>query len=220
MQQTRALTASVTGKGLAGKVLAGSVLAGSVLAGMLTASLVLAATAGASNTSVKVREFVHAKTTLATLHQTVAIPRGRLSGTLNPVTGALKAKLALPAATSTISLVGIGLAKATFTVAPTEPVTGKVDFSANTITTTSTFNIDVDSVTAAGTSVNLVGKHCRTSQPIVMTLTGAFELVGPSSFSSTYTIPPLEQCGLATVALNAVVAGPGNTFDATFSPFK
>jgi hypothetical protein len=37
-------------------------------------------------------------------------------------------------------------------------------------------------------------------------------------FSGTYTIPPLQNCGAATKALNLVVPGPGNTFTAVATP--
>ncbi|HEV3213560.1 MAG TPA: hypothetical protein VGZ03_09220 [Acidimicrobiales bacterium] len=202
------------------RALGAAAACGAILSGSLGATLTFSSPAGAATPLVKVKEFVHATTTLATLKQTVAIPRGRLSGTLNPITGALRAKLALPPASSTTSLAGIGLVKATFSVVPTKKVMGKVDFVKTTITSTSVFNIHVDSLTPVGTSVNLVGNTCQTSQPITMTLTGPFVAIGDMTFSSTYTIPQFANCGAGTTALNALVAGPGNTFTATFSPFK
>ena len=199
-------------------------ICGTVLAASLGAGL-FSAPAGATKKHkpkpvVKVSDFVHASTTLAKLKQSVVIPTGRLSGTLNPLTGALKANLALPPASSTIALAGIGLVTATFSVVPTKPVVGTIDFTTSTITTTSVFNIHVDSVEPQGTSVNLVGTTCQTSVPITMTLTGAFAPFGPSTFSSAYTIPPFAHCRLGTEALNLAVAGSGNSFTAVFSPYS
>jgi hypothetical protein len=206
------------------RTLGTATVCGTVLAASLGAAL-FSAPAGATKKHkpkpvVKVKEFVHASTTLAKLQQTVAIPTGKLSGTLNPLTGALKANLALPPASSTIALAGIGLVTATFSVVPTKPVVGTIDFTKSTITTTSVFNIAVDSLEPQGTSVNLVGTTCQSSVPITLTLTGAFALIGPSTFSSDYTIPKFAHCGLATVALNQAVAGSGNGFTALFSPFS
>ncbi len=51
-----------------------------------------------------------------------------------------------------------------------------------------------------------------------VTFSGKISPTGTSSFSGTCTIPPLHRCGVATPALNLLVPGPGNTFDASFSP--
>ena len=80
--------------------------------------------------------------------------------------------------------------------------------------------VKIISVTPVGTNLNLVGNSCITSQPITLHLSGPFEFVGPASFSTTYTIPPFQNCGLLTAAVNQLVPGPGNAFNATFSPFS
>ena len=49
-------------------------------------------------------------------------------------------------------------------------------------------------------------------------MNGTANLSGASTFSSTYTIPDLANCGLATTALNLVIPGPGNTFSAVVQP--
>ena len=187
----------------------------------LTGALAMGAAlpAGAANPNVKVFEYVHVTTTIAKENQTVIVPRGTLTGKLNARTGALTATLALPPASSPVQLAGIGLATATFQTVPTKAVKGRVDFKKGTISTSSTFNIHIISVTPVGTSLNLVGNNCITTQAIKLALTGKFVLVGPSTFSTTYTIPPFQNCGLITVAVNQLVPGPGNAFNATFSPF-
>jgi hypothetical protein len=69
-----------------------------------------------------------------------------------------------------------------------------------------------------GTTVNLVGTTCMTSKPVSVTMSGPASLGAPSVFSGVYTIPPLQNCGLATTALNLVLPGPGNTFSASATP--
>jgi hypothetical protein len=161
---------------------------------------------------------VHASTTLAKLHQTVTVPPGTFAGSIDLGNGALTGNLALPPASTTVSLAGIGLATATFKLAPVKPVTGTVNFSTLAVTATATFNVLVTSVDPLGLPVNLVGNHCGTSKPVSVTFAGVLSLSGSSTFSGTYTIPPLKRCELATPALNLVIPGPGNKFSASFSP--
>ncbi len=44
---------------------------------------------------------------------------------------------------------------------------------------------------------------------------GVANIGAPATFSGTYTIPKLKDCGLVTPALNLLIPGPGNTFSAT-----
>ena len=124
----------------------------------------------------------------------------------------------MPPASTTVRLAGIGLATATFVLAPTRAVHGKVNFSKFTISATSTFNIVIRSLDPKGTSLNLVGNHCQTSTPVSLTFSGPFQVIGQSTYTGTYTIPPLANCELLTTVLNTMVPGPGNAFSATFSP--
>lgn len=161
---------------------------------------------------------VKASTTLAKLNQTVTIPPGTFIGTLNLDTFLLKGKLTLPPASTTLSLAGIGLATATFQFVETKPVTGKLNIRSWTVSSTASFNVSVTSVKPADLSTNLVGNHCATSKPVAVSFSGKFTFVGASIFSGSYTIPPLQNCGLATSALNLVLAGPGNSITASFAP--
>jgi hypothetical protein len=193
-------------------VLGGMVLSGIAITGALLAG---AGVAGASSMSIK--EVVNASTTVKKLNQTVVIPTGSFKGSVNESSGALKGKLNLPPASTTVSLAGIGLATATFTLAPTKQVTGKIN-SALLIKARSTFNIKVTSLDPKGTSINLVGNACMTSSAVTLSFSGTLNVIGTTTVSGSYTIPPLAHCGLLTVALNAELAGPGNTFTATMTP--
>ena len=189
-----------------------------VVAGVIGGSALLAPAAGASSSQFPLKTVVNATTTIAKLNQTVVVPPGTFSGSLNTNTGRIKGKLKLPPASATVSLEGIGLATATFALAPTKAVTGRLSFSTGELTATSTFNILVTSVDPRGTSINLVGSRCRTSKPISLTFKGAISPISGGTVTGTYTIPSLEDCQLAAPVLSAMVAGPGNTFTASMTP--
>ncbi len=169
-------------------------------------------------TTLPLNYTVDASTTLATLHQTVNVPPGTFTGTVDLTDGSLRGHLALPPAATTVSLAGIGLVTATFDLVPVGRVTGTVDIATLSVTASATFDVRVVAVDPLGLPVNLVGDRCETTKAVTVPFSGAFSLTGDSSFSGEYTIPPLHDCGLATAALNLVVPGPGNTFTAAFSP--
>ena len=132
--------------------------------------------------------------------------------------GATLATVAGGAGPSAEALAGVGLATATFKLAETKPVTGVVDLSNLTVTATSTFNVLITSVNPLGLPINLVGNSCGTSKPVSVTFSGKFSFGGSSSFSGSYKIPQLSNCGALTAALNLVIPGPGNQFNASFAP--
>jgi hypothetical protein len=171
-----------------------------------------------ASTNLPVHYTVHASTTLAKLHQTVTVPPGTFTGTINLGTGVLEGNLALPPATTTVGLAGVGLANATFQLAPTRPVRATVDFSTLVVTATASFNVLVTSVEPLGLLVNLVGTSCGTSRPVSVTFSGKLSFTGASTFSGVYRIPSLDECGLLTPVLNLLIPGPGNQFTASFAP--
>lgn len=169
-------------------------------------------------TLVHLDESVRATTTLAKLKQTVVIPRGTFVGTVNAANGAMSGTLALPPATTTVAIAGIGLAKVTVSLEPTAPTTGVFNFNTDVVKATSKFNIHVDSVEPLGLPVNVVGKKCTTSTPVSLAFSGVVPPFGTGKVAGTYTIPPLAHCGASTVVLNAAIAGGGNTFSASMAP--
>lgn len=182
--------------------------------------------ATADTVAVRVRDVrfpfdyvVDATTHLKKLNQDVTVPTGTFRGIVNLTTGALAGDIALPPAQMTLSLVGFGLVTANMQIVERQPVTGTLDTSTFVISATAVFDIRIISAYPSATpTVNLVGDSCRTSQPVNVTMAGPANLTGASTFSSEYTIPDLETCGLATTALNLVVPGPGNTFTAVVQP--
>jgi hypothetical protein len=189
-----------------------------VVAGGLVADVGTAPSSGAAGTVIPVDYTVNASTTLAKLHQTVVVPPGTFIGSIDITTGVLTGNLTLPPASTTVSVAGIGLATATFSLTEAKPVVGTVDIATLTAVTTASFNVMIDSVEPLGLPINLVGNHCETSTPVSVTFSGPISLSGASTFSGDYTIPPLANCGLLTPALNLVIPGPGNVFTASFSP--
>jgi len=180
-------------------------------------AVVPAARAEAS-TSLPVHYTVRASTTLAKLHQTVTVPPGTFTGTIDLGSGVLEGNLSLPPATTTVGLAGVGLANATFQLSPTGPVRATVDFSSLVVTATASFNVLITSVEPLGLPVNLVGTSCGTSRPVSVTFSGKLSFTGASTFSGVYGIPPLDGCGLLTPVLNLLIPGPGNQFTASFAP--
>lgn len=199
-------------------------LAGLALVAGMTLGLPLStANATTSPSTLPIDWTVNASTHLAKLNQTVTVPPGTFVGSINLSTGHLEGNLSLPPATTTIRLAGlVPLATATFAITEAAPITGQVNFSTFNVSAVASFNIHVVRATPLGPPlglpVNLVGNECQTSVPVTVKMAGKASLTGPSTFQSTYTIPPLAHCGLATVALNLLVAGGGNTFTATFAP--
>ncbi|HVN51369.1 MAG TPA: hypothetical protein VMT43_08050 [Acidimicrobiales bacterium] len=186
---------------------------------LATFGLATAPSAGAADFIVPIKWNVNASTHLKNLNLDVTVPQGTFTGTVDVTTGALQGTLSLPPATQTISFLGIPLATATFAMTPTGPITGHVDLKNKTASVDSSFNFNITSATLSLLPhLNLVGDHCHGSTPISVSMSGPVNLTGASTFSSTYTIPPLTGCGFVTPILNLVVPSSGNTFTATFAP--
>ena len=184
-----------------------------------TLALASASSASAANPTFPFDWKVDASTHLKKLNQTVKVPTGSFVGSVNLATGQLTGHITLPPASTTVSLAGIGLARATFQISEVQPVSGHVDLATLQATATSVFDIKVVKASPALLPfVNLVGNSCKTATPVTVTMTGLASLTAASTFTGTYTIPKLAHCGLATTALNLVVPGPGNTFTAVAAP--
>jgi hypothetical protein len=186
---------------------------------LATFGLATAPAAGAADVIIPISWNVNASTHLKNLNLDVTVPPGTFTGTVDLTTGALQGTLNLPPASKTISFIGIPLATATFAMSPTGPITGHVDLTTMTASVSSSFGFSITSATLTLFPwLNLVGKSCRGVSPIAVNMSGPVSLTGASTFSSTYTIPKLTGCGLATSLLNLVVPSSGNTFTATFAP--
>jgi hypothetical protein len=181
------------------------------------------APAASADSFIPFKYNVTATTHLKKLNQTVKIPRGTFTGKIDLEKHKLVGDITLPPATFTMSLAGVvPLVTATVQTVETKPVVGKIDFSTSPfgVVATSTFNIRIVSAYAAGIPVNLVGDNCTTSKPVSVTMRGTANISQPATFSGLFTVPPLQNCGAATIALNQLIPGPGNTFTAHATPPK
>ncbi len=170
---------------------------------------------------------VVATTFIKKANETITPPPGTFKGSIDLNTGKLTGNISIPPSTFTQSEAGIGLLTTTAATVPTKPVTGHVDLKTFKISSTSVFNIWLKSmyvplpklpVPVPIPPVNLVGNSCTTVAPIAITMKGVAHLSGPSTFSSTFTIPDFQNCQAMTTVLNQEIPGPGNTFTATVTP--
>jgi hypothetical protein len=190
-----------------------------ILTAALAGSVALAPPASA-DPIVPVEQRIDAVATVARLGQDIEVEGGSFTGTVDLGTGAINGDIVLPPATTFVNLAGlIPAARATFEMRPVGPATGHLDLAAGTASITSTFNIYVPRIDPLGIGlVNLSTSRCKTVTPITVTMSGPFNLSGPSTFSGDFTIPQFQNCGLSTTALNLLAPGPGNTFTATATP--
>ncbi len=190
-------------------------LVAAVLAGAMSVAVVHDSSP-ASATPVTFVYNLNASTHIKKLNQDIVIPRGTFTATIDFPSGDLTGSIALPKATSTVMLAGLPAATATFKTVEVKPVTGHIDFSTFNVTATAVFDIKIPSVEPLGLPVNVVGNHCHTSQPVRVTMRGHASFSG-GTFTGTYTIPDFTNCSASTLAINALIPGPGNTFTAVAS---
>jgi hypothetical protein len=208
--------------------LVGSLSTGRARRTLAAIGLTLAVAAGSvalapsvsADPDIPINQNIDVTTHLATLNQDIVTNGGSLTGTLDLGTGDLVGDLTLPASETTMQLVGlVPLATVGTRVVPTGQITGHVDLATSTITTSSSFNLHIQYVRPLGVGINLVGNRCQTSRPITLETTGTIDLATQTgTLEGEFEIPPLKNCGLSTLLLNALVAGPGNTFTASASP--
>jgi hypothetical protein len=166
---------------------------------------------------------VDAVTHVKKFDQTIEVTGGTFVGGIDLETADLEGVLSLPTTEFTFTLAGIGLVTATAQIVPTQPVTGRVDFShlpKIALTATAVFNIRIINAHATGTNLNLVGDSCTTASPVTVTISANANLDGPTTMAGEFTLPPFQDCGglVTTTALTLAISGPGNTFTATATP--
>lgn len=163
---------------------------------------------------------VDATSTLAKLNQTVHIEGGTFKGAYDLGTGQLTGDLNLPKVTSRLDIGSLPLANITMKMEQAERVTGTVDLATMTAHTKSKLNVRIPEIRPVLLPfINLVRTTCMTSKPVEANLSGPVNLAGDSTFTATYTMPKLKDCGWGiTEILNLLVPGEGNTMTATFGP--
>jgi hypothetical protein len=163
--------------------------------------------------------------TIAKLRQKVNLPPGStFNGSLDTSTGQLTGHVSVPQFTARLSVLGVPV-DATLQFIEARPVSGTVTLGSpnSTVNATASAIIRITRLDSPLLPLlNLAGENCHTSSPVVLPLKASAPtsalLTSGVTFSGTTTIPPLEGCGLSTLLLNTLMAGPGNPFNVTIAP--
>jgi hypothetical protein len=177
----------------------------------------LPTTAASADTSITATYPVSGSTYLKALNTTVPLGPGTLSSTLDLTTGDVTAStLTLPAATASFKEFGFIPVSATTAMIPVGTATGTASLSANTVSVTSQFDMQITSLKVGGLSIP-VGRSCETRTPITTTISSqaGFSLLSGGNVAGSFTIPRFSHCGLATLLINLTIPGPGNTITLT-----
>lgn len=190
-----------------------------MMSALLIAAAAFTAAPATADTTIPINWNVNATTHIKSLNMDVVVPQGTFNGAFDVANGSLTGNLALPPASKSIDLLGLPIASTTFAMTQNGPITGHVDLATMTATVNTSFNFAITSASLSFLPwLNLVGRSCRGTSPINVTLSGPVNLAGTSSFDATYTLPKLTGCGILTPILNLIIPGPGNTFSASFGP--
>jgi len=145
---------------------------------------------------------------------------GTLLATLDLGTGDIVGNVTLPRATGSFTTLGFVPVTATVEFTEVGQTTGWSNPMGGATTTTSHLNIRIVSVTTVLGLPILVGHHCQTKTPAVITLNSepGFTPIRGGVMNGTYTIPPFENCLLSTWLVNLLIPGDGNTISLTVGP--
>ncbi|WP_158888887.1 hypothetical protein [Amycolatopsis anabasis] len=169
--------------------------------------------APASAATINVTYPVTGTTVIKNNGSTLPLGPGSMKTTVVTRTGGgdLTGTLDLPPTRSTFTVGGIIPAKATVTIIPAGPVTGKIE--QGVVTAHSDVYIQLSDIWVAGIFHTPVGNECRTETPVGMDLKseGAFTVFNGGTVAGTYTIPDFANCTIFGPLLSSQVSGPGNT---------
>lgn len=186
----------------------------------LTASVAVAVTGLASAQPAQAApiDLVFANTTgttfLAKPKVTAEIPTSVVKTTVDLDTKALTGSATIPDLTVHLTLAGLIPTTSIVRIVPIGALTGTVDLGANTMSTTTTFQLQVLKVFQDSLpDLNLVSSGCVTKSATSATLTNTtpINIFGTTTVSGTYPIPAFTKCGLLTPLLTSLLAGDGNT---------
>jgi hypothetical protein len=146
----------------------------------------------------------------------LALGPGTLATTVDVATGAMTADLSLPPATGSFTEIGFVPVKATTELIPVGQATGTVAKVGGAVTATAQVTLRITSLTVAGLPI-LVGPVCQSAYPATITLASQAGWSPPVGgvLAGSYTIPPFQNCLLATPMINLTIPGPGNTIALT-----
>lgn len=188
---------------------------------LLTAFGVVFAGGGpaAAQTSITATYPVNGSTHIKATNSSLTLGPGSLTATLDLETGGVTGNLTLPRATGSFRELGVVPVTATTEFIQAAPTTGQVDLNTGAVTSTSHVTLRLSALRVAGIPTP-VGNRCQTQSPANIQLTSGadFNVLNGGPLSGTYTIPPFENCLLATPLINLTIPGSGNTIDLTLGP--
>lgn len=144
----------------------------------------------------------------------VAVPSSVVTTVLDTDTGTLTGTADLADLTARLKLAHLLGVTSTVRIVPAGPLTGTFDLTADKLSTTTRFTLEVVDVHQDQLpKINLVKPGCRTAEVTSLTLTNTtpVDLFQPITMVGTYTIPKFTGCGLLTPLLSLLLSGPGNT---------
>jgi hypothetical protein len=155
------------------------------------------------------------------INTTVPIGAGTLSSSVDLNTGSSTSTLSLPPASVSFNALGLVPVTSTVELIQNGPATGTVDFANNTVTSTASVTLKIDSMTVAGIPVP-IGDRCESKAPTSVTVNSAagFSIGNGGTLNGTYTIPAFSHCGLQTLLINLLIPGPGNTITLNLGPLQ
>jgi hypothetical protein len=191
------------------------------IAVVAAAAVVTSSGAASADTTVTITYPVNGSTYVAAPGATLPLGPGKLKSTVDLNTGAITAKITLPNATGSFKEFGFIPVTATAQLINDGPTTGTLNLSTGAVQTTSKITMRLVSLSVAGLPVPL-GPACQTAQPVVVRLASqpGFNVLKGGVVSGTYTLPPFDNCGLATLLINFTLPGPNNTISLTLGKGK
>jgi hypothetical protein len=186
------------------------------------AAVGVSATAGpaAADTVINIHYPFTGTTYIAKLKTTVNLGSGTLAASVDLTTGASSGTLTLPPQTISVKELGIIPVTATSEMIQNGPATGTANLSTNTISSTASVTLKLDSLNVAGLNLP-IGNHCETTPFDISISSGTgFTISGGGPVNGTYTIPAFRHCGLNTPLINLTIPGSGNTINLVFGPLQ
>lgn len=183
----------------------------------LAAAIGVTAVAGTAHADVvlQVNYPLTGTTFIKSTNSSMSLGPGTLAASLDEKF-AITATTTLPPATGSFKEFGVIPVSVTTEFIETTPTTGQVDVDTGAVRTTSHFTLRLTDLKVAGIPTP-VGGRCETKTPAVVSVASDpdFSILNGGNLNGTYTIPPFENCLLATPLINLTVPGPGNTITLT-----
>lgn len=176
----------------------------------------LSASSALADTTINASYPVNGSTFIKATNSTMALGPGTLTATVDLTAGTVTGNVTLPPATGSFTELGLVPVTATTEFVQDGQTTGTIDKSTGAIRATSQITLKLTDLKIAGLDTP-IGDSCESATPVTITLasTAGFSPLKGGTVTGTYTIPPFENCLLATPLINLTIPGPDNTISLT-----